>query len=102
MSKKQKDIFLDFEGDIYFERNHLTIQNQEMGTKDPIIFALSNIIKKNKNNNLKLLEVGCGEGKRLKWISKNYTFNVLELIHLKAVEIANVKNVSVLKELQTN
>ena len=31
--KKQKDIFLDFEGDIYFERNHLTIQNQEMGQR---------------------------------------------------------------------
>lgn len=99
MSKKQKDIFLDFEGDIYFERNHLTIQNQEMGTKDPIIFALSNIIKKkNKNNNLKLLEVGCGEGKRLKWISKNYNIQCFGIDpSKKAVEIANVKNVSVLK-----
>ena len=99
MSKKQKDIFFDFDGDIYFERNHLTIQNQEMGTKDPIIFALSNIIKKkNKNNNLKLLEVGCGEGKRLKWISKNYNIQCFGIDpSKKAVEIANVKNVSVLK-----
>ena len=48
MSKKQKDIFLEFEGDIYFERNHLTIQNREMGLKDPIIFALSNLIEKKK------------------------------------------------------
>ena len=73
MSKKQKDIFLEFEGDIYFERNNLTIQNQEIGPNDPIIFALSKLIaKKNENNSLKLLEVGCGEAKRLQWISQNY------------------------------
>ena len=46
MSKKQKDIFLEFEGDIYFERNNLTIQNQEIGPNDPIIFALSKLIAK--------------------------------------------------------
>ena len=46
MNKKQKDIFLDSEGDNYFERNHLTLQNREMGPKDPIINALSGLIKK--------------------------------------------------------
>ena len=40
MSKKQKDIFLEFEGDIYFERNNLTIQNREIGPNDPIIFCI--------------------------------------------------------------
>ena len=52
MAKKQKDIFLEFEGDSYFERNHLTIKNREMGPEDPIILALSNLIeKKNENDN---------------------------------------------------
>lgn len=99
MSKKQKDIFLDSEGDIYFERNNSTIQNQEMGPNDPIIFALSKLIaKKNENNSLKLLEVGCGEAKRLQWISQNYNIQCFGVDpSQKAVETANSNNVSAIK-----
>ncbi len=98
MSKKQKDIFLESEGDNYFERNHLSLQNKEMGLKDPIISALSDLIKKNENNNLQLLEIGCGEGKRLQWISQNYNIKCFGIDpSTKAVETANSNNVSVLK-----
>ena len=99
MAKKQKDIFLEFEGDSYFERNHLTIKNREMGPEDPIILALSNLIeKKNENDNLKLLEVGCGEGKRLQWISQNYNIQCFGTDpSKKAVETANKRNISAIK-----
>jgi ubiquinone/menaquinone biosynthesis C-methylase UbiE len=104
MSKKQKDIFLEFEGDIYFERNNLTIQNQEIGPNDPIIFALSKLIaKKNENNSLKLLEVGCGEAKRLQWISQNYNIQCFGVDpSKKAVETANLNNVSAVKGTADN
>ena len=50
--KKQKDIFLEQEGDNFFDRNNLTIEKREMGINDPIVNALSNLINKYEKINM--------------------------------------------------
>ncbi len=98
MKKKQKEIFLEEEGNAWFERNHLSIQNRKMDLQDPIINTLSNILNSKDNKNLNLLEVGCGEGKRLHWIANNLKLNCYGIEpSVKAVEFANDKGVKVIK-----
>lgn len=70
-SSKQKDIFLRGEGDAWFERNRQSIQNREFGVHDPIVAAIVRCQEAISGTGSKLLEVGCGEGKRLSWISQN-------------------------------
>lgn len=69
---KQKDVFLSGEGDAWFDRNHEYFQTTELTEHDPII---ETIIKCNSRElpetTPKLLEIGCGEGKRLHWLTQN-------------------------------
>ncbi len=99
MKKKQKEIFLEQEGNAWFDRNHLAIQNREMGSQDPIINILSNLLNKKKNmENQQLLEIGCGEGKRLHWISENYKLNCYGIDPSeKAIALANKNGVKAIK-----
>ena len=69
---KQKEIFLEEEGNAWFERNHLSIQNRKMDLQDPIINTLSNILNSKDNKNLNLLEVGCGEGQNIYNLKKRH------------------------------
>lgn len=59
-SKKQKDIFLKIEGDNWFKRNKRGLEMCSLN--EDYLFNL--ILEFNKNNSL-ILEVGCGNGKRL-------------------------------------
>lgn len=68
---KQKEVFLSSEGDAWFDRNHQAIQNQEFGIEDPIIAAIQRCLPGVSDDTTRLLEVGCVEGRRLQWISKN-------------------------------
>jgi ubiquinone/menaquinone biosynthesis C-methylase UbiE len=67
---KQNEIFLNSEGDAWFHRNEIAIFNKKMPDEDLIIFELLKITK-NRKLNLKILEIGCGNGYRLDWIKKN-------------------------------
>ena len=58
MKKKQKDIFLEQEGDNFFDRNNLIIEKREMGINDLIVNALSNLIHKYEKSSMNLLEIG--------------------------------------------
>lgn len=69
----QKEIFWNEEGDAWFERNHLAIQNHEFGFDDPVIKAVLKILPSIDNKVIKVLEIGCGEGKRLAWLANNLT-----------------------------
>jgi len=98
MKKKQKEIFLEEEGNAWFERNHLKIQNRRMDLQDPIINALTNLLDNKDNKNLQFLEVGCGDGKRLHWITDNLKLNCYGIEPSeKAIEFANNKEVKVIK-----
>jgi ubiquinone/menaquinone biosynthesis C-methylase UbiE len=74
-ASKQKEVFLSSEGDAWFDRNHQAIQSREFGIEDPIIAAIQRCRTRGSHDTPQLLEVGCGEGKRLQWINQNLGVN---------------------------
>ncbi|NBT58601.1 class I SAM-dependent methyltransferase [bacterium] len=75
---KQKKVFLEKEGDAWFERNHSALQKQKFDLQDPVISAIHRCINADlsqKKNKVALLEIGCGEGKRLKYLSKKFNIS---------------------------
>ena len=98
MKKKQKEIFLNSEGNAFFERNHKEIQETEFGLKDSIIRAIAKCSNGKQYQKKKLLEIGCGEGKRLHWISENLNLQCFGIEPSgKAVALANSSDVKVIK-----
>jgi ubiquinone/menaquinone biosynthesis C-methylase UbiE len=92
---KQKEIFLNSEGDSWFERNHQAIQNREYTLDDPVISAISRC-KQSEPWGERLLEVGCGEGKRLGWIQENLNIECFGIEpSAKAVSFAKLQNIEV-------
>ena len=78
----QKNIFLDSEGDNWFDRNKNTIhENVKIG----IDFFISFVNKKNK-----ILEIGCSDGKNLNYLSEKLPLYELDLYGIdpskKAIE----------------
>jgi len=72
---KQKQIFLKSEGDAWFERNHLAIQKRRLDLEDPVVSAIGHCMSVASARNQKrsvLLEIGCGEGKRLEYLAKKF------------------------------
>lgn len=57
---KQKDIFIDGEADVWYERNHQALQTKVFDLSDPIIQSVSNISKQLEytNKEIKVLEIG--------------------------------------------
>ena len=98
----QKDIFLQGEADAWFERNHAALEKRGFGLQDPIIAGISEIAASDiyKGKRLSVLEVGCGEGKRLAWLTKNLNTDVYGIDpSKKAVEHA--RSIGVAAELGT-
>ena len=58
MKSTQKNIFLETEGDNYYNRNKTALKGNET---DPIIDYVSSFLK----NNDKILEIGCANGNNL-------------------------------------
>ena len=71
----QKTVFLNDEGDAWFERNHQAIQSRSFNHDEPVIQAIIRSCVAKKDNacggGATLLEIGCGEGKRLSWLTEN-------------------------------
>lgn len=70
---KQKEVFLDGEGDAWFERNHDAIQRREFD-QDAVVRAIARCFSTSclsDPRQTKLLEIGCSDGKRLKYLSRN-------------------------------
>lgn len=67
----QKVIFLNDEGDAWFERNHQAMQDREFHREEPVISASIKALPLIAHSQPRLLEVGCGEGKRLAWMSQH-------------------------------
>lgn len=66
----QKSIFLAGEGDAWFERNHEAIQRRSMDRSDPVIAAVARLAP-TLPRAARLLEIGCGEAKRLAWLTQH-------------------------------
>lgn len=100
MKKKQKDVFLDSEANAWFERNHAVIQKKNFGKDDPIVQAIYSCMDADSQEvgGGKLLEVGCGEGKRLHWITENLNLQCYGVDpSKKAVSVARKKTVHVIQ-----
>jgi ubiquinone/menaquinone biosynthesis C-methylase UbiE len=67
---KQKDTFLSDEGDEWFLRNERSIGKKNLPDDDSILIELLELVSPGSTE-LKVLEIGCGEGSRLEWIKQN-------------------------------
>ena len=67
----QKQIFLDGEGDQYYERNKRTKSDNYMKNEDLANMIISFTISQNKH--VKVVEIGCGTGERLQRIRRQQT-----------------------------
>ena len=66
---KQKYIFLEGEGDAWFERNMRILGSRKLPESDPL---LMDIIKlPSVDGETRVLEIGCGDGTRLNWLREN-------------------------------
>lgn len=68
---KQKEIFLKSEGDAWFTRNQLSVANRKLPDDDAVLREILDILSGDSNRNLRVLEVGCGDGTRLAWLKNN-------------------------------
>lgn len=74
---KQKNIFLRSEGDAWFERNRQAIDERNYEKDDLIISAVLEISNQYaKAEKLKILEIGCGEARRLAWLAERMKHDV--------------------------
>ncbi len=72
MAEKQKDIFLQSEGDEWFSRNRQALAVRKFPEGDAILEELLDILSgKTCGRKLKVLEIGCGDGGRLAWLQQN-------------------------------
>jgi ubiquinone/menaquinone biosynthesis C-methylase UbiE len=70
MSVKQKNIFLNSEGDAWYERNKKDFLKHYGAEEDPIVAEIRSCIRSDTEIH-DLLEIGCGDGYRLEWLNKN-------------------------------
>ena len=77
MSLQQKEIFLNGEGDNWFKRNYRTYSDWSL-TSDPIISEIP-FPSLELTPRSKILEIGCGQGLRLKHLKDNFKCNVVGL-----------------------
>ena len=71
----QKQIFLKSEGDKYYARNGDNIRGEYIKKEDLTNMLIS--LPLPKNNSIKLLEIGCGNGERLRRIRKETNWEVI-------------------------
>ena len=72
-SQMQKTIFLNEEGDAWFDRNRDTVRNLSFDNNDPVASAIIKTLPHIPDADGQLLEIGCGGGERLAWMSENHT-----------------------------
>ncbi len=65
---KQKDIFLQSEGDAWFGRNISSLNNRQLPDADPLLTMLIEMPLWFDTPPPKILEIGCGDGSRLAWL----------------------------------
>lgn len=90
---QQKNIFLQSEADAWYERNHQVIDKKNFATADPVATTIIQIASLDQyvstKRRLQILEIGCGEGRRLIWLAENLPVDVFGVEpSAKAVEQA--------------
>jgi ubiquinone/menaquinone biosynthesis C-methylase UbiE len=72
----QKEVFLASEGDAWFSRNKVVVENFDFSADDEIVACLREIIDHSgasTDRPLKILEIGCGDGSRLAYLARTWS-----------------------------
>lgn len=75
----QKDIFLDSEADAWYQRNQQAIAAQDYQNTDAISVTIKDLLSSDEfkgRKNINILEVGCGEARRLAYLAKTFDVKV--------------------------
>lgn len=90
---KQKNIFLESEGNAWFERNAKLVSLHKLPESDPLLAEILDLPALEKGT--KILEVGCGEGGRLSWLRENCGFDCYGVEpSAQAVEVAKKRGIA--------
>ena len=93
---KQKEIFLQSEGDAWFTRNQQGVATRKLPGDDPLLCEILDIHDHAPARGLKVLEVGCGDGTRLAWLTNNLNADCYGVEpSAQAVEAACAKGLNV-------
>jgi ubiquinone/menaquinone biosynthesis C-methylase UbiE len=89
---KQKEIFLKSEGNAYLKRNEKKMQLDKLTKSD---FLLAEILDLNlPSEGIKVLEIGCSNGRRLSWLKENCGFECYGLDpSCEAVKVAKSRGI---------
>ena len=91
---KQKEIFLQSEGDAWFTRNQQGVAGRKLPDDDALLRELIDFLPANAEG-LKVLEIGCGDGTRLAWIKNNLNADCYGIEpSAQAVAAANAKGIN--------
>ena len=90
----QKLVFLQSEGDAYFNRNQQVSDVQILAT-DPLLSEIVELHNNAEGGARKILEIGCGDGSRLAWLKNNLAYDCFGIEpSVKAVAAACSKGVN--------
>jgi ubiquinone/menaquinone biosynthesis C-methylase UbiE len=93
---KQKEIFLQSEGNAWFARNRQGVAARKLPDDDPLLCEILDIY--NYAGVAKILEIGCGDGARLAWLKDNLNVDCYGIEpSAQAVEAASAKGLNVLQ-----
>jgi ubiquinone/menaquinone biosynthesis C-methylase UbiE len=68
--EKQRDVFMDSEGDAWYQRNQRALAARRLPDDDPVLMELIPLIEADPETR-RVLEIGCGDGTRLGWLQDN-------------------------------
>ena len=98
MSKRQRDIFLDEEGDNWLKRNLDALETRDFRCDDDVVRSLDSYVNRSTGSKVRYLEIGCGSGHRLKWLSDNFNYMVSGIEpSSKSVQFAESLGLSVVR-----
>ena len=94
---KQKEIFLQSEGDAWFTRNQQGVAMRKLPDDDVLLREILDFCPE-KTGGLKVLEVGCGDGTRLAWLKNNLNADCYGIEpSAQAVAAARAKGINALQ-----
>ena len=94
---KQKEIFLQSEGDAWFTRNQQGVAGRKLPDNDALLQEIIDFLPADTGG-LKVLEVGCGDGTRLAWLKNNLNADCYGVEPSgQAVSVARTKGVNALQ-----
>jgi ubiquinone/menaquinone biosynthesis C-methylase UbiE len=72
---KQKEVFLESEGDAWFRRNVAPANAQMTPQADSLLREILELPTRHGEQGAKVLEIGCGDGARLSWLKEHRGFD---------------------------